>query len=495
MKRKTALIFAIFLSVVLLVSSCAAPNSTNNNPTPDNSEKQASVGLSFVSNGDGTCYLDSLGSCTDTEIVVPSTSPAGDRVTAIGFDKQLESSRLSGFFQCETITSVTLPESVTSIGLGAFYGCTALTHISIPDSVTRVNQAAFRGCTALEYTVYGNAKYLGNEKNPYVVLVQANEQFITTCAAHSSTKALAGAAFADCTALTDVAVPEGILHLGSYLFYRCTALVNVNLPHSLSTIGTAALSDCSALVGIYYNGTTAEWDALEKQTAWDFGLGHYSVFCNDGTLTPDRPPKASEIELSPIEGDLSETYVPTETATDLVRMTVSYTTKEGENQRGDIYIRLFPDVAPETVANFKTLVGSGFYNGLTFHRIYPGFMIQGGDPKGDGTGSSGITIKGEFMQNGFENNLTHYRGVISMARGSYSMDSASCQFFIVHDAAASASLDGMYASFGIVVNGIEVVDAITEVELVQGTNSVDRVPTSPVHPVIIESVVFVEPKA
>ncbi|MBE6529968.1 MAG: hypothetical protein E7680_05160 [Ruminococcaceae bacterium] len=494
MKRKTALIFAIFLSVALLVSSCAAPQPSPSAPDSSVSEN-ASAGLSFVSNGDGTCYLDSIGSCTDTEIVVPSASPAGDRVTAIGFDEQLESSRLSGFFQCEAITSVTIPEGVISIGLGAFYGCTSLTRVSIPDSVTRVNQIAFRGCTALEYTVYENAKYLGNEKNPYVVLVQANEQFITSCTIHSNAKAIACAAFADCTALTEIAIPEGFLHLDDYTFYRCTALVNVNLPHSLLTIGTAALSGCTALTGINYNGTTAEWELLEKYTAWDYGLGHYSVFCSDETLTPVRPPKADEIDLSPIEGDLSETYVPTETATDLVRMTVSYTTKDGKNERGDIYIRLFPDVAPETVANFKSLVGAGFYNGLTFHRVYPGFMIQGGDPKGDGTGSSGTNIKGEFIQNGFENNLSHYRGVISMARGSYSMDSASCQFFIVHDDAASTSLDKMYASFGIVVNGIEFVDAITEVELVQGTNSVDRVPTSPVHPVIIESVVFVKPKA
>ncbi len=202
-------------------------------------------------------------------------------------------------------------------------------------------------------------------------------------------------------------------------------------------------------------------------------------------------PKMEEIDLTPIEGDLSETYTATDTATDLVRMTVSYTTKAGVKKQGDVYIRLFPDVAPITVANFKNLVGSGFYNGLTFHRIYPGFMIQGGDPKGDGTGSSGTNIKGEFSANGVENNLSHVRGVLSMARGSYSMDSASCQFFIVHSDNAKYSLDGSYAAFGYVVSGMETVDEITEIELVSKTGSIDRVATSPVSPVTIESAVFV----
>lgn len=202
-------------------------------------------------------------------------------------------------------------------------------------------------------------------------------------------------------------------------------------------------------------------------------------------------PKMEEIDLTPIEGDLSETYTATDTATDLVRMTVSYTTKAGVKKQGDIYIRLFPDVAPITVANFKNLVGSGFYNGLTFHRVYPGFMIQGGDPNGNGQGGSGTNIKGEFAANGVENNLSHVRGVLSMARGSYSYNSASSQFFIVHSDAAAASLDGSYAAFGYVVSGMETVDEITQIELASKVGSIDSVATSPVYPVTIESAVFV----
>ena len=124
---------------------------------------------------------------------------------------------------------------------------------------------------------------------------------------------------------------------------------------------------------------------------------------------------------------------------------------------GKITVELNPDVAPITVANFKKLVNEGFYDGLTFHRIISGFMIQGGDPLGNGTGGSDEEIKGEFSANGVENNLSHTRGAISMAR-SMANDSASSQFFIVHQ--DSLYLDGQYAVFGYVTEGIEIVDEI-----------------------------------
>lgn len=126
---------------------------------------------------------------------------------------------------------------------------------------------------------------------------------------------------------------------------------------------------------------------------------------------------------------------------------------------GKITIELKPEIAPITVENFKKLVSEHFYDGLTFHRIMEGFMIQGGDPLGNGTGGSDETIKGEFSQNGFENKLSHTRGVISMAR-SIDPDSASSQFFIVHQ--DSTFLDGQYAAFGVVTDGMDVVDKIAE---------------------------------
>ncbi len=124
---------------------------------------------------------------------------------------------------------------------------------------------------------------------------------------------------------------------------------------------------------------------------------------------------------------------------------------------GTITVELDADAAPITVQNFLDLAGSGFYDGLTFHRIIEGFMIQGGDPEGTGMGGSDKTIKGEFSANGVENPLSHTRGAISMARSS-AMDSASSQFFIVQK--DSTFLDGQYACFGYVTNGMDVVDAI-----------------------------------
>ena len=129
---------------------------------------------------------------------------------------------------------------------------------------------------------------------------------------------------------------------------------------------------------------------------------------------------------------------------------------------GKITVELDADAAPITVENFLKLAEDGFYDGLTFHRIINGFMMQGGDPLGDGTGGADENIKGEFSKNGVENNLSHTRGDISMARSSM-MDSASSQFFIVHE--DSTYLDGEYACFGYVTEGIEVVDAVCSAEL------------------------------
>ena len=127
---------------------------------------------------------------------------------------------------------------------------------------------------------------------------------------------------------------------------------------------------------------------------------------------------------------------------------------------GTITIELYPDMAPNTVANFVNLIEEGFYDGLTFHRSVPGFVLQGGDPNGDGTGGPGYTIKGEFSSNGYtQNTLSHTRGVISMAR-SRDNDSAGSQFFIVLDDSATYSLDGLYAGFGRVTEGMDIIDEI-----------------------------------
>ena len=144
---------------------------------------------------------------------------------------------------------------------------------------------------------------------------------------------------------------------------------------------------------------------------------------------------------------------------------------------GTIEVELYKDAAPITVDNFVKLTNKGFYNGLTFHRIIRGFMIQGGCPKGNGTGGPGYSIKGEFSANGVNNPIKHERGVISMARA-MDPNSAGSQFFIMHQAAPH--LDGQYAAFGKVTKGIEVVDAIASVQ----TNYFD----APLQKVVIKSI-------
>ena len=138
---------------------------------------------------------------------------------------------------------------------------------------------------------------------------------------------------------------------------------------------------------------------------------------------------------------------------------VTFTMENGKTFKAELY----PDKAPNTVNNFLSLVKSGFYDGLTFHRVIEGFMIQGGDPAGSGMGGPGYTIRGEFRSNGFaQNDITHLRGVLSMSR-SMMPDSASSQFFIMHKDAPH--LDGGYAAFGKVVDGMDAVDEIADTEV------------------------------
>ena len=150
---------------------------------------------------------------------------------------------------------------------------------------------------------------------------------------------------------------------------------------------------------------------------------------------------------------------------------ITITMKDG----GVIKAELYPDIAPISVDNFVKLAGKGFYNGLTFHRVIPGFMIQGGCPEGTGMGGPGYTITGEFSANGVVNNLKHERGVLSMARA-MDPNSAGSQFFIMHE--TSPHLDGQYAAFGKVFEGMDVVDRIANVR----TDYADK----PLEPQVIE---------
>lgn len=210
----------------------------------------------------------------------------------------------------------------------------------------------------------------------------------------------------------------------------------------------------------------------------------------------ETTPEETTVDLSnaPIQYDLANTntYTASETATNYVKLNVSYTADNGQRHNGDIIVKLDPENAPITVANFQKLVGEGFYDGLIFHRVMENFMIQGGDPKGNGTGGSNEDIKGEFSANGVNNTIKHERGVISMARSGEQYDaygnvidtgydSASSQFFIVHQ--TSPHLNGQYAAFGHVVFGMTSVDGIATVS----TNSSNK----PLRDAKIMSAVFV----
>ena len=181
------------------------------------------------------------------------------------------------------------------------------------------------------------------------------------------------------------------------------------------------------------------------------------------------------ISHNKIEQDLATTDNPTESYS-VPEISGKHHVEIEIQDYGTIKVELDADAAPITVDNFINLAQSGFYDGLTFHRIIDGFMMQGGDPEGTGMGGSDVDIKGEFTANGIENPLSHTRGAISMARNSYSMDSASSQFFIVHSDDHTASLDGQYACFGYVTEGMEIVDAICEYSnsvVTDGNGSID----------------------
>ena len=201
---------------------------------------------------------------------------------------------------------------------------------------------------------------------------------------------------------------------------------------------------------------------------------------SDGTLSSNENNGAPSAPVVSLETSHTDTYPAAEAETDYVQFTMV--------GGATFVLQLFPEYAPETVKNFKKLVGAGFYNGLTFHRIVADSMIQGGDPNGNGTGSSEDRVHGEFALNGYmQNTLKHERGVVSMIRSS-SNDSASCQFCILLN--SKPTMDGVYAAFGRVIVGMETVDTIAELDVTAQPLSGEM--TKPKQAPVIESAVFVE---
>lgn len=217
---------------------------------------------------------------------------------------------------------------------------------------------------------------------------------------------------------------------------------------------------------------------MKKITVWLLTLAFAATMlagCGSKTNTMDTTETTEETsaadETSDGAADTADTSENEELLTGLHHVTIDV------QDYGTISLELDADTAPISVTNFINLANEGFYDGLTFHRIISGFMIQGGDPNGNGTGGSEKTIKGEFSANGVENDISHVRGVISMARAN-DPDSGSSQFFIVHE--DSTSLDGQYAAFGHVTEGMDVVDAICEAVPVQDKNGTVAAADQPV---------------
>ena len=214
---------------------------------------------------------------------------------------------------------------------------------------------------------------------------------------------------------------------------------------------------------------------MKKITVWLLALALAATMlagCGSKTDTTETTEATSAAdETSNGAADTVDTSEDGELLTGLHHVTIDV------QDYGTISLELDADTAPISVTNFINLANEGFYDGLTFHRIISGFMIQGGDPNGNGTGGSEKTIKGEFSANGVENDISHVRGVISMARAN-DPDSGSSQFFIVHE--DSTFLDGQYAAFGHVTDGMDVVDAICEAVPVQDNNGTVAAADQPV---------------
>lgn len=217
---------------------------------------------------------------------------------------------------------------------------------------------------------------------------------------------------------------------------------------------------------------------MKKITVWLLTLAFAATMlagCGSKTDTTDTTETTEATsaadETSDGAADTADTSEDGELLTGLHHVTIDV------QDYGTISLELDADTAPISVTNFINLANEGFYDGLTFHRIISGFMIQGGDPNGNGTGGSEKTIKGEFSANGVENDISHVRGVISMARAN-DPDSGSSQFFIVHE--DSTFLDGQYAAFGHVTDGMDVVDAICETVPVQDNNGTVAAADQPV---------------
>ncbi len=224
-----------------------------------------------------------------------------DSVTSIGD---------SAFSDCTGLANITISDNLTSIGESAFSCCTALTSIRIPDSLESIGTGAFFACDSLTYTEYNNGKYLGNEGNPYICLMDLIDPTVAAFSMSGKTKFICSEAFHQCYRLTGITIPDGVTYIGEGAFAFCRALEKITIPNSVTSIGEGAFSycgnltvvtipnsvisidkyvfsECESLTSIVYTGTIAEWKAIKKGKNWGNTISAYTITCTDGTISKD----------------------------------------------------------------------------------------------------------------------------------------------------------------------------------------------------------------
>ena len=222
-----------------------------------------SENLKFESNGDGTCRVG-IGTCSDTDILIPPMSPDGDAVTAVGR------------FTSATITSVVIPDGVTMISDFAFSDCTNLVDISIPNSVIRIGSKVFNNCSKINYNEYDNAQYIGNEDNPYLVLVKAVNKNINSCNINEFTKVISHSAFLDCKSLRTVTIPNGLKNIENCAFENCNTLSTVTIPASVTRIGSYAF-DNTYISNAIFDNPNGWWYASTNNATSGTSISSYAL--------------------------------------------------------------------------------------------------------------------------------------------------------------------------------------------------------------------------
>ena len=268
----------LLLLIIGLLVCTSCNNSNSSDISSNNSSSNISIeskNLSYELSNDEKGYIvTGIGNCEDIKIVIPSTYNnypvigISDNafyhcyfLTSIVIPDSVIYIGSCAFSDCSLLTSIVIPNSVTSIGDFAFNGCSSLTSINIPDSVTYIGKRAFGSGDALQYNEYGNCLYLGNDTNPYLVLVRAKDSSITSAVVHNNTKVIMNNAFNGCSSLESVNIGNNVISIGCGAFFNCTSLTSIVIPNSVNSIGSSAFRGCNSLT-IYCERNERGWDSF-----------------------------------------------------------------------------------------------------------------------------------------------------------------------------------------------------------------------------------------